>query len=102
MSQIANVSSISNKIWMVAGLVILYFAVFASGMKGPHSQIPQSEKSRALRARIAKLTETRDGALESNKNTHVNLEALQRKYDENAKELKEIKRQITLVRPSSC
>lgn len=90
---------------MLTGLMMLYFAVFASGVKQPHSQIsPQAEsdKSQALRARIAKLTEMRDEALESNEDTRVNLEGLHRKYDENAKELKRIKRQINLVRPISC
>ena len=104
MSRIANISPISsNKLWMViTGLAMLYFAVLASGVKRPYSQIqPQaeSEKSQALRASIAKLTETRDEALESNEDTRLNLEALQAKYTENAEELKKIKRQINLVRP---
>lgn len=90
---------------MVTGLMMLYCAVIASGVKRPHSQIcPQAErdKSQALRARIARLTEMRDRALESVEDARVNLEGIQKKYNENAKELKRIRRQINLVRRISC
>jgi hypothetical protein len=105
MSRIANISPILNKIWMVTGLMMLYCAVIASGVKRPHPEIclaAQRDNRQALRARIAQLTEMRDGALESIEDARVNLEGLQKNYNENAKELKNIKRQINLVRPSSC
>lgn len=99
MSQLA-ICSITNKVWMLTGLMMIWFAVFANATSPRSETSPraQSEKIKALRARIAELTQNLEETRESYQMARDNVEGIQDTCVRNARELRAIRSAIKSVR----
>jgi septation ring formation regulator EzrA len=99
MSQLA-ICSITNKVWMLTGLMMIWLSVFANSTPSRSETSPraQSEKIKELRAKIAELTQNLEEARESYQMARDNLEGIQATCVKNARELRAIRSAIKNVR----